>query len=136
MPRTRPMRQVTLAVLAVGVGVIAGLGAVVFRGLIAFFHNLLLLGRVSFSYNANIHTPASPWGFLVILVPVIGAVSVTFLVKNFAPEAKGHGVPEVMDANYYQKGVIRPVVTVVKALASALSIGSGGSVGREGPIIQ
>jgi CIC family chloride channel protein len=61
---------------------------------------------------------------------------VVFLVKNFAPEAKGHGVPEVIEAVYYRKGVIRPVVSVVKALASALSIGSGGSIGREGPIIQ
>ena len=55
---------------------------------------------------------------------------------RFAPEAKGHGVPEVMDAIYYQRGVIRPVVAVVKSLASALSIGSGAAVGREGPIIQ
>ena len=45
-------------------------------------------------------------------------------------------MPEVMDAIYYQKGVIRPVVALIKSLASALSIGSGGSVGREGPIIQ
>jgi CIC family chloride channel protein len=72
----------------------------------------------------------------VILVPVAGALGVVFLVKNFAPEAKGHGVPEVMDAIYNRKGIIRPVVSVVKALASALSIGSGGSIGREGPIIQ
>ena len=66
----------------------------------------------------------------------MAAFLVVFLVKNFAPEAKGHGVPEVIEAVYYRKGVIRPVVSVVKALASALSIGSGGSVGREGPIIQ
>lgn len=59
-----------------------------------------------------------------------------FLVKNFAPEAKGHGVPEVMDAIYYNKGIIRPIVALVKSLASAISIGSGGSIGREGPIIQ
>jgi CIC family chloride channel protein len=72
----------------------------------------------------------------VAFVPAIGAVAVVFLVKNFAPEAKGHGVPEVMDAIYYKKGVIRPVVAVIKSLASAISIGSGGSVGREGPIIQ
>jgi CIC family chloride channel protein len=72
----------------------------------------------------------------VILVPVVGALGVVFLVKNFAPEAKGHGVPEVMDAVYHRKGIIRPVVSVVKALASALSIGSGASIGREGPIIQ
>ena len=72
----------------------------------------------------------------MIFVPVVGAFGVVFLVKNFAPEAKGHGVPEVIDAVFYHKGVIRPVVSVIKALASALSIGSGGSVGREGPIIQ
>ncbi len=63
-------------------------------------------------------------------------MGVTFLVSNFAPEAKGHGVPEVMDAIYYKGGVIRPVVALVKSLASALAIGSGSSVGREGPIIQ
>ena len=122
--------------LSILVGIVAGLGAVAFRDLIGFFHNLLFLGRVSLEYNANIHTPPSPWGAFVILVPVVGAFGVAFLVKNFAPEAKGHGVPEVMEAVYYAKGVIRPVVSVVKALASALSIGSGGSIGREGPIIQ
>jgi CIC family chloride channel protein len=67
---------------------------------------------------------------------VAGAVVVTFLVTNFAPEAKGHGVPEVMDAIYYKGGVIRPVVALVKSLASAVAIGTGSSVGREGPIIQ
>ena len=67
---------------------------------------------------------------------MLGAVGVAWLVQNFAPEAKGHGVPEVMDAINYEGGKIRPVVAAVKSLASALSIGSGGSVGREGPIIQ
>lgn len=122
--------------LSIVVGGVAGLGAVAFRALIAIFHNLFFLGKLSVVYNANIHTPPSPWGALVILVPVAGALGVVFLVKNFAPEAKGHGVPEVMDAVYHHGGVIRPVVSVVKAVASALSIGSGGSVGREGPIIQ
>ena len=71
-------------------------------------------------------------------VPVSGCVSSSraFLVKNFALKAKGHGVPEVMDAIYYSKGRIRSRVAVVKWLASAISIGSGGSVGREGPIVQ
>ena len=80
---------------------------------------------------------AQPRGPFVILVPVLGVASVAFLVSHFAPEARGHGVPEVVDAIYYNKGVIRPVVAVVKSLTfSALSIGSGGSIGREGPIIQ
>jgi CIC family chloride channel protein len=122
--------------LSILIGIVAGLGAVAFRGLIAFFHNLLFLGKFSVIYDANIHTPSSPWGPFVILVPVLGAVGVVFLVKNFAPEAKGHGVPEVMDAVYYNKGIIRPIVALIKSLASTLSIGSGGSIGREGPIIQ
>lgn len=135
-PPARPLTLGWFSLLSVLVGVVAGLGAVVFRGLIAVFHNLLFLGKWLFSFNANSHTPASPWGFWVILVPVVGAAGVAFLVKTFAPEAKGHGVPEVMDAIYYNRGRIRPTVAVIKSLASALSIGSGGSVGREGPIIQ
>jgi chloride channel protein, CIC family len=135
-PAARTMRPSILWALSMLVGVVAGLGAVGFRALIGVFHNLLFLGRFSARYDANLHTPASPWGPFLILVPVVGAFGVAFLVKNFAPEAKGHGVPEVMEAVYKRKGVIRPVVSVVKALASALSIGSGGSIGREGPIIQ
>ncbi len=114
----------------------AGIGAFVFRAFIALVHNLAFLGRLSIRYDATQHTPAGPWGHAVILVPVVGALMVTVLVKNFAPEAKGHGVPEVMDAIYYGKSVIRPVVAAVKSVASAISIGTGGSVGREGPIVQ
>jgi CIC family chloride channel protein len=125
-----------LSVLALVVGVVTGLGAVLFRDLIGFVHNLLFLGQFAFRSDANVFTPPSPWGVFVILVPVVGAVAVTFLVTNFAPEARGHGVPEVMDAIYYKGGVIRPIVAVVKSLASAISIGSGAAVGREGPIIQ
>jgi CIC family chloride channel protein len=125
-----------ISLLSVLIGIVAGFGAVIFRGLIGFFHNLLFLGTVSTNYNANIHTPASPWGIYVILVPIAGSIGVSYLVKHFAPEAKGHGVPEVMEAIYYHRGIIRPVVAAVKSVASALSIGSGGSVGREGPIIQ
>jgi CIC family chloride channel protein len=130
------IHPVFFSLLAVVVGGVAGLGAVIFRALIALFHNLLFLGVLSTEYEANFHTPPSPWGPLVILVPVAGGLCVSLLVSRFAPEAKGHGVPEVMDAIYYAKGAIRPVVALVKSLASALSIGSGGSVGREGPIIQ
>lgn len=122
--------------LVLVVGIVTGLGAVVLRGLIGFVHNLLFLGHWSFAYDSSLFTPPSPWGALVILVPVLGGIGVTFIVTTFAPEAKGHGVPEVMDAIYYQNGVIRPVVAVAKSLASALAIGSGAAVGREGPIIQ
>jgi CIC family chloride channel protein len=132
--RQLPLAQLSL--LAFGLGVVTGLGAVLFRDLIGLIHNLLFTGHALIHYDANVFTAPAPWGWLVILVPVLGAVGVTFLVTNFAPEAKGHGVPEVMDAIYFKGGVIRPVVALVKSLASALAIGSGSSVGREGPIIQ
>ncbi len=127
---------VRLSLLAIVVGLVTGLGAVVFRDLIGFIHNLTFLGVFSFDYEANVFTPPSPWGALIILVPVVGGQIVTFLITKFAPEARGHGVPEVMDAIYYQDGMIRPVVAVIKSIASALSIGTGAAVGREGPIIQ
>ncbi len=132
----RPIRPLYISLLAVFVGAASGVVAALFRWLIAFFHNLFFFGTFSISYDANLHTPESPWGAWVILAPVVGGMIVVFLVQRFAPEARGHGVPEVMDAIYYSKGIIRPVVVLIKALASAISIGSGGSVGREGPVIQ
>jgi chloride channel protein, CIC family len=132
-----PVRSlVFMMAMAIAVGAVAGFGAWGFRMLIGLVHNVLFLGQFVFTYDANVHTPLSPWGAGVALVPVAGALVVAWLVKNFAPEAKGHGVPEVMDAIYYNQGRIRPRVAVVKSLASAISIGSGGSVGREGPIVQ
>jgi CIC family chloride channel protein len=125
-----------LAVLAFFVGCVGGVGAWGFRMLIGLVHNVLFLGEFAFFYDANLHTPPAPWGWWVILVPAVGAVAVAWLVKNFAPEAKGHGVPEVMEAIHYNRGRIRPRVAVIKSLASAISIGSGGAVGREGPIVQ
>ncbi len=125
-----------LSVVAVFVGATTGFGAVLFRALIALIHNIFFLGHFGFAYDANQFTPQSPWGPFVILAPVLGGLVVTFLVTKFAPEARGHGVPEVMDAIYYKGGVIRPIVAAVKSLASAFSIGSGAAVGREGPIIQ
>ncbi len=125
-----------LSLIAVLVGLITGFGAVVFRALIGLIHNVAFLGSFTIAYDASVFTPPSPWGMGVILVPVIGGVFVTFLITNFAPEARGHGVPEVMDAIYYKDGVIRPVVALIKSLASAMSIGTGAAVGREGPIIQ
>ncbi len=128
--------MIALSLMAVVIGIVAGLGAIVLRWMISIFHNLAFSGTLSAHYDANIPTPPSPFGPWVILAPVVGGLIVVFLVKTFAPEAKGHGVPEVLDAIYYKRGRMRPVVVVIKAIASALSIGTGASVGREGPIIQ
>ncbi len=125
-----------LCLLALGVGIMTGIGAVALRSLIGLIHNAMFNGIFKVAYDANILEGPSRFGNWVILSPVLGGLVVVYLVERFAPEAKGHGVPEVMDAIYYKRGDIRGVVAVIKSLASALSIGSGASVGREGPIIQ
>ena len=137
--RTHDERRVSLLVLcglALVIGIMTGFGAVAFRALIALVHNVFFNGRLSYLYDANISEGPSRFGDLVLFSPIIGGLIVVYLVKRFAPEAKGHGVPEVMDAIFYKHGNIRGKVAIVKALASALSIGSGAAVGREGPIIQ
>ncbi|WP_259782145.1 chloride channel protein [Aestuariispira ectoiniformans] len=126
----------SLSIMALAVGVVTGFGAIVFRFMVGVIHNFAFHGELSAVYDANVFGPPSEWGPALILVPIIGGLIVVFLVKKFAPEARGHGVPEVIDAVYFRQGAIRPVVAVVKSLASALSIGTGASVGREGPIIQ
>ncbi|MFN2213650.1 MAG: chloride channel protein, partial [Anaerolineales bacterium] len=117
---------IIMTALIVGVG--AGLGAYIFRRLI----NLIF--RVSFVNIASFLAPISP--FQYVLIPAVGGLIVGVLIYKYAQEAKGHGVPEVMEAVALRGGRIRPVVAVVKALASSVCIGTGGSVGREGPIAQ
>ena len=126
----------TLCLMALGVGIMTGIGAVLLRSLIGLIHNFMINGVFKIPYDANILEGASRWGNWVILSPILGGLVVVYLVERFAPEAKGHGVPEVMDSVFYKRGDIRGVVALIKSLASALSIGSGASVGREGPIIQ
>ena len=112
--------------LIVGIG--TGLGAVAFRYLIQGVE------WIGYDWFPSV---TSGWGkAYVVLIPALGGLIVGPLVYFFAREAKGHGVPEVMEAVALRGGRIRPVVAVVKSLASAISIGSGGSVGREGPIVQ
>lgn len=123
--------------LAVVIGAGAGGGAIVFRWLITTF-TWILSGHADYSaagHVANPHVPALGIWF-VVLAPMIAGAIYGPLVTRFAPEARGHGVPEVMYAVAERGGRIPPQVTVVKALASALCIGGGGSVGREGPIVQ
>ncbi len=113
---------------AIFVGVGTGLGAVLFIELIAFVQ------RIFFEYAP------SKLGFLgrgmFILAPAMGGLIAGPIIAFFASEAKGHGVPEVMQAIALRGGRIRPRVVVAKVAASAACIGSGGSAGREGPIVQ
>ncbi|MEE2674874.1 MAG: chloride channel protein [Myxococcota bacterium] len=135
-----------MVVAAVFVGLAGATGAVAFRLLIrtvqavAFDGGEGLAELAEQGLLAEASDPMSavadvPW-YGRILAPAIGGLLVGPLIYFFAREARGHGVPEVMKAVALRGGVIRVRIVAVKALASALSIGSGGSVGREGPIVQ
>jgi len=120
-----------MAVLAAIVGIVAGFGAIGFRYLLDFIQ------AISYGATGNMMevVGSNPW-YTRILVPAIGGLIVGPLVYFFAREAKGHGVPEVMEAVALKRGVIRKRVVFIKSFASAISISTGGSVGREGPIVQ
>lgn len=126
-----------LLVVALAIGTGAGLGAVAFRWLIVTFTRLFT-GRQDYSLAGHAAHPGlgflGPW--FVVLAPVVAGILYGPLVYFFAREARGHGVPEVMYAVAQRGGRIPAKVALVKALASALCIGGGGSVGREGPIVQ
>jgi CIC family chloride channel protein len=123
--------------MALLVGVGAGFGAVGFRYLISGV-TWLATGYQQFGQQGRVASLHLPWlgSWFLLLIPVLGGLIYGPLIQRFAREARGHGVPEVMLAVAENGGRIRPQVTVVKAVASAVCIGTGGSVGREGPIIQ
>ncbi len=126
----------TLFLISIVIGCVAGVFSWLFRLLIGFIHNLAFAGELSTVYDANAHTAGSYLGWMIIFAPVLGGLVVVYLIRNFAPEAKGHGVPEVMYSIYHKRGLIKANVSIVKAFASAITIGTGGSLGREGPIVQ
>ncbi len=126
----------SLIFLSVFVGITTGFGALGFRALIEYFNHVFF--RLTDQVLTQAFVQGQPWGykFYLPLIPMLGGLLVGPIVYKFAREAKGHGVPEVMNAVARLGGIIRPRVAAAKAVASAICIGSGGSAGREGPIIQ
>ncbi len=128
-------------VFGVIVGVVAGLAAIAFYYLTQFAQHYFL------DYLAG-YRPAEPAGetpllghtstpfhrYLLILIPALGGLLVGFLVYTFAPEAEGHGTDAAIDAFHNKQGRVRGRVPIIKAIASAITLGTGGSGGREGPI--
>lgn len=121
--------------ILIGMSIIVGLGtafgAIIFMKLINYFRHIF------FGYSEQVLTElVGSFNYWIPLIPMVGGLIVGPIVYKFAIEAKGHGVPEVMLAVARKGGIIRARVAVAKAVASAICIGSGGSAGREGPIVQ
>jgi len=125
------------------VGIVSGLGAILFQMLLGFvkdFALLHLMGIKPGEPGGEYHNPIFSLGnfkpYLIILLPALGGLVAGFIVYKFAPEAEGHGTDEAIKSYHRKQGIIHPKVPVVKLLASAITIGTGGSGGREGPIAQ
>ncbi len=128
-------------VLGTLIGIVAGVGAIIFYLAIALSTHLFLELGAGF-------TPPSPAGegptvvhpiarlWVIPLVTTLGGLLTGLLVYTFAPEAEGHGTDAAIDAFHHKGGYIRPRVPLIKTIASAITIGSGGSAGREGPTAQ
>ena len=146
LAQRRIRAQARLLGLAILVGIVAGLGAIVFYlatrivehyalGTIVGYHQPVRPGGESeLGWLPVWVTAFRPW--LLLIVPTVGGLLSGFLVYTFAPEAEGHGTDSVIDAYHRKQGQIRPRVPLIKIIASAITIGTGGSGGREGPIAQ
>lgn len=117
-------RHLKLALASIIVGVLGGLAAAAFLFLIDFFTNFML------------YYPQKIWAPLIIFIPAIGGLLVALITYKFAPESEGHGISEVMESIVRRRGRIRARVPLVKMVTSAITIGTGGSAGTEGPIVQ
>lgn len=125
--------HLALILLGIVIGIVVGLFAVAFTHLISVVRDFTFLPSEGAGFAETIG--GVPW-YWIVLTPALGGLVVGPIVYIFAKEARGHGVPEVMEAMILRGGRIRPRVVLAKVIASALTIGSGGSVGREGPMIQ
>jgi len=127
----RQTEQLYMVLLAVLIGLLGGLAAVGFRRFIALMQSAAWgRGGPGLEYLLGL-----PWWWK-IAAPAAGGLLVALIIRHLAQETRGHGIPEVMEAVALRGGRIRPRVVLAKLFASGISIGSGGSVGREGPIVQ
>jgi CIC family chloride channel protein len=124
---------VKLNVLAILVGIVGGVGSWIFRFAIDFIYECFFIIPMEFFNNIGLSIIAwSPF----LLSPVLGGVIVGYLTSRVSKETKGHGVPEVLESVALKNGRMNLRVPFIKIIASATTIGSGGSAGREGPIAQ
>jgi len=123
------------------IGVVAGLGAIIFYYMLTLSNDMFLHGMAGYysplpGGEGITVIPKDYNKWILVIVPVIGGILGGILVYTFAPEAEGDGTDAFIEAFHNKRGIIRKRIPLIKSIASALTIGSGGSAGREGPISQ
>ncbi len=126
-------RMLKLSLLAALVGVLAGGAAYVLYALIGFVSNLVFFQRISIALPSLVDHRLGPW---ILIVPAIGGLVVGLMAKYGSDKIRGHGIPEAMEAVLVNQSRISPRVAILKPISTAISIGTGGPFGAEGPIIQ
>jgi chloride channel protein, CIC family len=130
---TATPRLLTISGLAVGIGIIGAYVALWLLRLIGLFTNLFFYQR----FSAEMTSPAGHHlGPLVVVVPIVGALVIGFMARYGSERIRGHGIPEAIEAILINGSRVQPRVAILKPLSSAISIGSGGPFGAEGPIIM
>jgi H+/Cl- antiporter ClcA len=130
---TTSRRVLRISLLAVGIGIVAAFIALALLRLIAFFTNLFFFQRLSFAASS----PAdNNLGIFIIAVPVIGGLVIGLMAKYGSERIRGHGIPEAIEAILLGGSRVQPKIAILKPISSAISIGSGGPFGAEGPIIM
>jgi chloride channel protein, CIC family len=130
---TANRRMVLIGAIAICIGAAGALIAAALLYLIGFFTNIFYYGRISFEF---VSPSANQLGYLAVVVPVAGGLIVGAMAKYGSERIRGHGIPEALEAILINKSRIEPKVTILKPLSTAISIGSGGPFGAEGPIIM
>jgi H+/Cl- antiporter ClcA/CBS domain-containing protein len=131
---TTSRRVLRISVLAVLIGVVSSGIAFLLLRLIAFFTNLFFFQKFSFTTGAS--PGASSLGWLIVFVPVIGGLIIGLMAKYGSDKIRGHGIPEAIESILLNGSRVHPKIAILKPLSSAISIGSGGPFGAEGPIIM
>jgi len=126
-------RMILLSVLALPIGAISALVAKLLLWLIAVITNVAFFFRFS---AAPVTPQGNHLGYWVIAIPVIGALIIGFMARYGSEKIRGHGIPEALEAILLGSSLIQPKVAILKPISSAISIGTGGPFGAEGPIIM
>jgi H+/Cl- antiporter ClcA len=130
---TTTPRVITISLMATAIGFICGFVAWLLLKLISFFTNLFFFQRFS---TALVSPADHTLGWMVVLVPVIGALIIGVMARYGSERIRGHGIPEAIEAILIGRSRMSPKVALLKPLSSAISIGTGGPFGAEGPIIM
>jgi len=130
---TTGWRVLWIALLAICIGILSSYIAFLLLRLIGLFTNLFFYQRLSTEFTSPAHHHL---GALVILVPVLGAIIVGLLARYGSERIRGHGIPEAIESILLKGGTVEPKLAILKPLSAAISIGSGGPFGAEGPIIM